>query len=275
MTLNELKTEVSALGFEPGTDTNPILITAANRALSMICAEIPTVKTLHAPAVPCSPSYYLAALHHARGEHIELMLSGRAYTFWASGKGSFAEISDSGSRSREFDSKLSNFRGFINGKTTLVFDGEGDYDVLGLSVFDRVRSDELEDIPTAPENRIKPDELVDDFFAFAEPPRDASGEFIAGSRLEGRCVILPLDYSGVVTLNYESRPKMITESSTEIDISPSAEHLLPILTAYFVWLDDEAELAESYLRLYRSLLDTAKRKSKTDSAEYNDILRWA
>ena len=76
-------------------------------------------------------------------------------------------------------------------------------------------------------------------------------------------------------MSYECRPKTITGSTTSIDVSPSAEHLLPILTAYFVWLDDEAELAESYLRLYRSLLATVKRKSRTDSAEYVDSLRWA
>ena len=275
MTLNELKTEVSALGFEPGKDGDPILLSAANRALSMICAEVPTLKALHAPVAPCTPSYYIAALHHARGERIELTLSGRAYSFWISGGGSFTEISDDGNRTQQFDTKISNFRGFINGNTKLIFDGVGDYDVLGLSVFDSVRGKELEDIPTSHENRIDPDELVDDFFAFIEPPRDSKGEFIPGARLEGRYAILPTDYHGVVTLNYESRPKTITGSTTSIDISPSAEHLLPILTAYFVWLDDEAELAESYLRLYRSMLATLKRNSRTDSAEYNDTLRWA
>ena len=114
MTLNELRTEVAALGFEPGADTDPILISAANRALAMICSEIPRIKTLRAPACPYTPGYFLAHLHHSAGEKIDITLSGRAYAFSVSGRGRFTEISDNGRLVREFDTSLSNFRGFIN-----------------------------------------------------------------------------------------------------------------------------------------------------------------
>ena len=275
MTLNELRTEVRALGLEPGAHTDPFLISAANRALAMICAEIPILKTLHAPAASYAPSYYLAELHHARGERTSLVLAGRAYSFWASGVGSFTKTSDTKSTAYDFDTPISNFRGFIDGSVEIVFEGDYDFDILGLSVFDRLVSDELEDIPTDFRNRIVPDELVDDFFAFAELPRDDTGEIIEGSRFEGRCALLPPDYRGLITPTYESLPRVITTSSTKIEISPSAVHLLPILTAYFLWLDDEPTLAESYLELYRSLLNTVKRKVAPSSAEYRDALGWS
>ena len=275
MTLNELKTEVRALGLEPGAHTDPFFISAANRALAMICTEMPILKTLHAKAAPYSPSYYLAELHHASGETANLVLAGRAYSFWTAGKGRFTLISGAKRTTQEFDTAISNFRGFIDGKTEIVFDGEGDYDILSLSVFDRIESDAIEDIPTHFDNRIKPDELADDFFAFLELPRDVKGEIINGSRLEGRCAILPPDYRGLVTLTYESLPDVITKNSAKIEISPSAVHLLPILTAYFLWLDDEPALAESYLELYRDLLKTAKRKTARSTAEYGDALGWS
>ena len=275
MTLNELRTEVSALGFEPGADTDPLLISAANRALTMICAEIPTVKTLRAPACPCVPSYYLCHLHHSAGERTELTLVGRAYSFSVSGRGRFTEISKAGRLVREFDTKISDFRGFIDESVSIVFDGEYDFDVLELSAFDSVIGDALSDIPISVENRICPDEIVDDFFAFTELPRDSEGNIIRGARLDGREVLLPKDFCGAASIRYEARPRMISRNCTAIDVSPSAVHLLPILTAYFVWLDDEPKLAESYLALYREMLASVKKKSCRPSCEYLDATGWA
>ena len=75
-------------------------------------------------------------------------------------------------------------------------------------------------------------------------------------------------------MRYESKPKRITADTAIIDLNADALYLLPVLTAYFVWLDDEPRLAESYLDLYRKLMETAKRRSASCSAEYIDIARW-
>ena len=273
MTLNELKTEVAALGFEPGADTDPILIGAANRALSMICAELPTVKTLRVPACPYAPTYYLAELHHAADERIEISLSGKAYFFYVNGKGRYTEISDGTMVTRDFDTSFSEFRGFINGNAKLIFEG-GDFTILDLSVFDKVIGDSIEGIPLLYENRIRPDDFTDDFFDFVEVPRDSSGNLIRGSRFDGREVVLPLSYRGTVMLRYESRPKRINRDTSAIDVSPAVAFLLPLLTAYFVWLDDEPKLAESYLTLYQEYMSKVRRKRAAASAEYVDALGW-
>jgi hypothetical protein len=274
MTLNELKKEVAALGFEPGADTDAIFISAANRALAMISAELPVLKTLRAPACPYAPTYYLAALYHSAGERIELALSGKAYTFYLSGKGKFTEISDSGRITYDFDASLTERRGLINGSVRLVFEGDGNFDVLELSVYDRLVGKGLDGIPKVQDNRINPDDLVDDFAAFADLPRDSRGRLIKGARFDGREIVLPAEYHGITTVRYESKPKRITSDTAVIDLNAYALYLLPVLTAYFVWLDDEPRLAESYLDLYRKLMETAKRRSASCSAEYIDIARW-
>lgn len=275
MTLNELKKEVAALGFDSGADTDALLISAANRALAMICAELPILKTLRASAYLYAPSYYLAHLHHASGERIDLTLSGKGYSFYLSGKGKFTEISSSGKITHEFDTPLSEQRGLIDGSVRLVLEGEGDFELLELSVYDKLVGDGLEGIPKGRENRIIPDELVDDFAAFAEGPRDSRGKLIAGARIDSREIILPAGYRGIVTVRYESRPKRVTADTSVIDLSADAAYLLPILTAYFVWLDDEPTLAESYLDLYGKLVAIAKRRVASGSCEYTDLSRWS
>lgn len=275
MTLNELRAEVGALGFEPGANTDPILISAANRALSMISAELPVYKTLLSPPLPYSPSYFFETHHHVSESMDYFPLPGRAYSFWVSGKGKFSEITMHSEVIKTFDTPISNFRGFVESGTRIVFHGYSDFDVFWFTVYDKVLSDDINDIPTIYENRIKPDELVGDFAAFVELPRDANGNFIEGARIEGREVILPLSYRNVAMLKYESLPERITRSTGEISISPAAEHLLPILTAYFVWLDDEPTLAENYFKLYRDLVKMMKRKSGSFSCEYKDTLGWA
>ena len=274
MTLFELKKEVEALGFEPGADTDAIFISAANRALAMISAELPTLKTLRAPACQYAPSYYLAQLHHGAGERIELTVSGKAYSLYLSGKGKFTEITDSGKITYDFDSPLTERQGLINGSSRLVLEGDGNFDLFDLSVYDKLIGDGIDGIPKSRDNRILPDELVDDFVAFADVPRDSRGRIIDGARLDGREIVLPKGYRGIVTVRYESKPKKITADTTVIDLSADALYILPILTAYFVWLGDEPRLAESYLDLYRKLVAIAKRRADACPAEYTDVTRW-
>lgn len=274
MTLNELKSEVAALGFDTETADDTLFIGAANRALAMIYADLPRLKTLHAPACPIPPTYYVAAIHHATGERLEFNLSGKVYAFYVSGCGQFTKVTALSSTTCKFDTPLSEYRGIIDGDLTLIFDGYGDYEVLGLSTYDRIVGESASSIPADGRVRINPDQLTDDFAAFAEGPRDASGELIAGARIDGREVVLPAGYHGVVSIRYERRPKKIFRGAADIDVSPELAHLLPLLTAYFVWLDDEPDMAESYLKLYRNLM-TAEKRRGVQSAEYVDALRWA
>lgn len=274
MTLNELKAEVAALGFDNGIDDTSAFIAAANRALSMICRDIPRLGTLCAPACTIPPAYRLDALHHSSGERIEFNLSGKAYSFYVAGKGEFTKITPAERVTCEFDTPISEYRGIIDGSLTLIFDGIGDYEVMDLLIYDKIIGENAEDIPPYERIRITPDRMTDDFIAFAELPRDGEGRIISGAYIDGREVVLPLGYNGVVSIRYERRPRKILQDTADIDIGPEAAHLLPLLTAYFVWINDEPDLAESYLELYRELAANEKRRGAR-SAEYSDVLRWA
>ena len=194
--------------------------------------------------------------------------------FYLTGKGKFTEITSHGKISYDFDAPLTERRGIIDGSGTLVLEGDGNYDLLELSVYDKLIGAGINDIPSGVGNRIIPDKLVNDFAAFADLPRDSRGRLIKGARFDGREIVLPAEYHGITTVRYESRPKRITADTAVIDLNADELYLLPILTAYFVWLDDEPRLAESYLDLYRKLMETAKRRSASCSAEYIDIARW-
>ena len=275
MTLFELKKEVEALGFEPGANTDTIFISAANRALAMISAELPTLKTLRAPACQYAPSYYLAQLHHGAGEKIELTLSGKAYSCYISGKGKITEITGGTKITYSFDTPLTERRAMLSGVGRLVLEGDGNFDLIDLSVYDKLVGDDVNGIPVGHNNRIIPGELVDDFAAFADVPRDNYGRIISGARIDGGEIVLPIGYRGIVTVRYESKPQKITADTTVIDLNADALYLLPVLTAYFVWLADEPRLAESYLDLYHKLMAIAKRRAGSCPAEYTDVTRWS
>ena len=268
MTLNELKTEVAALGFEPNADTSPIIITAANRALSMIYTELPVVDAVRIAVEEQSPSLYAEKIEH-RGGATSIPVCGKYYSFSVSGKGSYSVRSSMGETKRAFDTSLSRYEGALYGEGELVFEGEECFTVFELSVF--------ESVPTKVSRggAVSVDDFTDDILSLFELPRDSRGEFILGAGIGGRDILFPADFSGIATVRYYRRPTPITSESAEIDIAPSEAFLLPLLTAYFVWLDDEPERAERYLSLYRKTAARMRGLRTHADVSYGDVTRWA
>ena len=89
MTLNDLKDEIAALGFDDSVRLDKTLQIAANRALVTLFTERPIAKTVRI-ILPCqAPLSYTEKIVHRGGEEVELTLRGRAYAFRVSGKGHF------------------------------------------------------------------------------------------------------------------------------------------------------------------------------------------
>ena len=277
MTLNELKSAVSALISQNVTERDPIFLGAANRSLEMLFRELPSQKLLTLPVTKTASSVIAEEIEHAGGEKISLACSGDAYSFKAVGRGSYTVRDKSGEITRDFDTPLSTIRGFIDGGAgEIVFEGDYRYTVFALTVFDGLVGKDIEDIPdTAGERIISADDYADDILSLSGEPRDASGRIVTGARVVGRSVVFPRDYSGLVTLSYERRPAPITESTVFIDAEPGADCVLTLLTAYLLTLEEDCDRAGEYLSLARDGIKELLSKRVRGASEYTDVTGWA
>ena len=119
---------------------------------------------------------------------------------------------------------------------------------------------------------------VNDAMVITAPPKDSIGNVINGAYSDGLFITLPDSFLGDAVITYRSLPKALTQDDgdTVLDIPAYIEHLLPLLTAFFVHLDDDPEKAEAYMSIYRS---EAKRIwmlfSPAQNNSYNDVTGWA
>ena len=110
------------------------------------------------------------------------------------------------------------------------------------------------------------------------PPKDTLGNLIRGAFSDGLYVTLPDSFVGDVVITYRPMPEEVSLDSGDesVDIPPYAEHLLPLLTSFFVHLDDDPEKAETYMSVYRN---EAKRiwmtYSPSQENSYIDVTGWA
>ena len=81
---------------------------------------------------------------------------------------------------------------------------------------------------------------------------------------------MPSEYREELFLTYYRSPSKITgdDGNAVIDISDECAPMLPLLTASFLWLDDDAAKAQYYMSLYRDLVANVRRYStnKIDTA---------
>lgn len=69
----------------------------------------------------------------------------------------------------------------------------------------------------------------------------------------GRVLIMDGTEAGDFSVFYKKTPAMVTSATTDdtlLDIDPRMDPALPLLTAHFVWLDDDERKATQYYNLY-------------------------
>ena len=278
MTLSDLRLEVSALGFDTASEGDAVLIAAANRAHREIFSDIRPLGKFTFYARKTEPSSLTDELSFRGGEEISLPLSGRAFSMHVSGKGRYSVRDSLGSQSEDFDTHGALVRGFINGNATLTLSGSYSFKVTRLATYSEVYSAELSDIPDGTAQKVYDlRRMIPDYSSFSSLPTDADGNEISSAELSDGTLTLPKDYSGTVRVRYVRLPKRIaSEGDTEIDIPEEYSHLLPLLTASYVWLDREPEWAAHYRELYRYSIDRIRKDSVTTlTTRYRDINGWA
>ena len=275
MTLKELMDEVAALGFEEEIEANAALFGAAKRALMRIYTERAVYSVIQIIPNAAKPTLYQKKITHAPGELLVFSLGESTYSFRVSGCGSFCV----GDKAYDFNGNSLVFRGFANEGDELTFRGDFLYTVYDLSVYHGVFAASSRDV------RLKGEELsfdlslmTDDFLAFGELPTDGRGRAVRGARFLGSRLYLPEDCEGVVNLSYRRRPKVPTLDSVdeELDLPAECETLLPLLTASYLWLDDDREKAEFYLDAYREQMSILRRYVSPVAGRGYDVMNgWA
>ena len=278
MTLKDIQKQVAALGFEREIDTDDSFISAVNRAFSIIYTERAIHKSMRFYRNPILPNSHIPILTHECKECISLPTSAKAYSFYVSGNAKIRISQKSGEIIRQFNSQNAKVRGFIEEGATIEFFGDFRYTVYDLATFDTLESDREEDIPFYESVAVYDlSKTASDFRSAIELPEDANGKKIENSSVCNTTLVLPYRYSGQVNLKYRASAPVVSpdEADNEIDIPKEIEHLVPLLAAAYVWLDDDSDKAQYYMSLYREQMAAVKLYStQCLSPEYQDVLRW-
>jgi hypothetical protein len=91
-------------------------------------------------------------------------------------------------------------------------------------------------------------------------------------------ITLPDSFVGDAFVCYKPSPKTLSIDNGDypLDIPEYTTHLLPLLTAFFVFLDDDSEKAEYYMSLYRSeAIKILRAYAFSQNNTYQDVTGWA
>lgn len=102
------------------------------------------------------------------------------------------------------------------------------------------------------------------FYSFAEenPVRTKNYEYgrFGDFEIEARSIlVMDGSISGDFVVYYNRIPTVITPNTSndfEIELDPVVHTILPLLMAYYVWLDDDERKATMYYNMYESLKNT-------------------
>lgn len=100
------------------------------------------------------------------------------------------------------------------------------------------------------------DNGVRKFYDFDEVPvreSDTYERFNDYEVEEGHIMVMDASLKGRFSVFYKLSPTVLKENSSnnqELDVAHKAEHLLPLLVSYYVWLDDDVNKAQEYKTSY-------------------------
>ena len=249
--------DVAALGFEGEVGDEDIFISAANRALALIYSDRAVTRDAVISYEAPSVLSYVAKYRHTGGKEATFKLPGTAYSFKSSGTGFFTVEDGYKSETHELVGNMSEHRGFLSSEASITFFGEYSFTVYHLASFESRVSGEVSDVAIYDgRESIDVAAMLPDFLSFSALPRDSAGRSIEGVSLREGLLLLPDGFRGEIYLTYRCAPGTLSLFSPDatIDVPRDMEPLLPLLTASFMWLDDDSDKAEYYMALYRESL---------------------
>lgn len=303
MNVSTLYKQVALLGFEDSLENVNAFYYAASRAIYQVNLLRPHIAEYrifrHTPKNLLTTNF----VTHVRENDITFeATAAKAYFFEAFGSGTlFIEEMKDGAwhliAERVFaNTTFTPYKDFIkaggeftNRTVRLRFaahpEGDFTYFVRNVAMFSALYSADGEDIPEIQEfTPYNMAELCSDFLSLPEPPIVTAGQtrLAAGYKVEGgSTILLPYEAEGEFKILYRRKPHEIIgdgepeEDETQIDLDEELCTLLPLLTAAYVWAEDEPEKAEYYMNLYRERSAEIMRTKKNASpAKIINVTGW-
>ncbi len=276
MTLKELKNHVLSLGYETEFESEQIFKDALSRAIYTIFTERAHYKTAVVKQRERLPVFYQKNLFY-KGTAEHLQVNAKAYSFTTDGIGQYTVKDLSGEKTFSFEGLGKLHRGFIIGGGEIIFGGDYSYTVFDIALYDEIFSDKVSDILPYGEKRVyEMDSLVNDFLAFSGRVFDSNGKAVEGAKLSERKIYLPFGFTGTAYITYKCSPQIdFSKTDAPLPVSEECAHLLPLLTAAYVWLDDDAQKAANYMTLYREGMASVKINNRPSvDPDYTDVIGW-
>ena len=280
MTFKDLTAEVAALGFESEIENRPALLHSANRALRSLSALFPTYDTLILMQRVIHPTSLTEEIVFTPGEEITIPLTGTSFSMKFSGAGSFTLKERHRTTPYFFDTPYMEFRRFLpDKKGELILSGQFSYKLKDIACFPYSYGTAEHDIPViTPYRAYSMREHAKNFFSFTSLPTDEKGNTVENAYFRDDTLYIPREYEGEIHLTYRRMPHLILSDNpgSAIDITPTYEHLLPLLTASYLWLDDDVTKAQFYLQMYmEGVRDVRRSRPSFAESGIADTHGWA
>lgn len=278
MTVKELERQVTHLGFESGLDDREAFMTSLASALALIYTDRPCSESVRLCTKSVTPTTRVEKIDLKGGEEVTLHLYGNSFAFRVRGIGNAKVKSGDEEKIYSFDAYSSVIRGSLCGEGELTLYGDYAFSVYDIIAYAE-RYATSSEIPLV-EERFSYDiaATCPTFSSFADMPTDSRGRKIHGAYMTGGTLFLPESFHGAFTVSIRTTPPTREElhACEEIRMSSECSELLPLLTASFLWLDDDADKAHYYMSLYKDTLATLRRFSPRQiCGEYETTDGWA
>lgn len=279
MTIHELKKEVEALSFSGLRVADDSLIYTANRALKMIHTYHPKTKRAELGFFPEE-----AILHRdvmvGEGTEVSLSVPAGVLKMKLQGQGQYIVKYGNKSINYRFAQTLDNVELVFPQDGELKFTADSVFCAWDISVYGRNGFPYESAVKRVGDHLILDlKEVFPDLLYLSDTPREIGGNIIRGLVVTNTShLMLPKGYRGVISLSYRASPSPISEDNRDTDVIDIAEELtplLPLLVTYFLCLDDEPDIAKTYLSEYEKASREIQKLKNKMPAEYVDVNNWS
>lgn len=287
MTYAELKQEVIHLGLLDGLDDEALehsFSYAADRAIRETAALIPRIRRTVIAHYPLRPMR-TESFTHSRDDITVHCADAAAFCLYLSGGGvgSITVTGTDAERTVEVNGAartlirytVSELLGKERDELTLTFSG-GYYRVTELSFFGAAVADMLPPCDgTAYDMRAQ----VSDFLRFASKPIGDGLPVSEDYVIDGSALILSAAVpDGDYSVYYEHRPEPVNpdDSEAELDVEREIDFLVPLLAAYYIWMEDQPDKAAQFYQRYTEQIGMLRNHTRHIGThkEYRSVNGW-
>ena len=278
MTVKELLSEVSALGFGTELGSSLVFISALNRSLRRLFGERRVMGEHSFYATSKSPVTYYSHLSHVGGKRERFPISGDAFSVYAHGCGTLTVFINGKESIFGFDGQSVRIVGMLGGSGEIELSGAGSSYLTDLVSYSDVASPAEQIHDGSPIVKYRARDMVCDFHSFLGVPTDKEGMPIPGVGTVGDTVYVPMDHTGRIFFRYLRAPIPVTgaDMDRELELPPDCEEALALLVASYVYLESDKALAEKYGEQYREAMSRAPMPAAISyGTAYRDTNGWA